>query len=109
MSGIDVKSPVEKIMDLLESIKRSSKDKELVKDLAWAMDVISSNKLYEPILEEGISGEEKNEVIFRRKNNNSRLINGFEVMELKVFRKKGTQIGEERSFLQLRKGEDFLM
>lgn len=61
-----MKSPAEKIMDLLESIKRSTKDKDLIKELNWAIEIISTNKLYDPILEAGGDGQkDKSEVILR--------------------------------------------
>lgn len=51
MSGVDFKSPVEKILDLLESLKQTIKNKKLAAEIDWAIDIISHNKLYEPLLD----------------------------------------------------------
>jgi hypothetical protein len=34
-SGINIKSPVEKVLDLLDSLKHFTKDKETLKEIAW--------------------------------------------------------------------------
>jgi hypothetical protein len=46
----------------LDSIKKCSKDKELIKELAWAIDIITSNKLYDPIVEDGGNDQDKSDV-----------------------------------------------
>jgi hypothetical protein len=47
---VDVKSPAEKILEILNDIKKAAKSKTLRKDLEWAIEMISTNKLYDPIL-----------------------------------------------------------
>lgn len=51
-SRYDVKSPVEKIIEILKNLQESlKKEEEDVKKIAWCIEVISSNRLYDPILE----------------------------------------------------------
>lgn len=66
-SGVNIKSPVEKVLDLLETLKQFTKDKETLKEIAWcvnpsillclclshnrAIEVVTSNKLYDVILD----------------------------------------------------------
>lgn len=34
-SGFNIKSPVEKVLDLLESLKQYTKDKEMLNEISW--------------------------------------------------------------------------
>ena len=51
-SRYDIKSPVEKIIDILKALQTAlQKEEEDVKKINWCIEVISSNRLYDPILE----------------------------------------------------------
>jgi len=51
-SRYDVKSPVEKIIEILKNLQGNlHKEEEDVKKIAWCIEIISSNRLYDPILE----------------------------------------------------------
>lgn len=51
-SRYDVKSPVEKIIEILKNLQENlKKEEEDVKKIAWCIEIISNNKLYDPILE----------------------------------------------------------
>lgn len=68
----DLKAPIEKIMDLLNVLKLMIiEDDELVKEIDWCIDIISSNKLYNPILESLIKDHDRSKEV---KNNNYILI-----------------------------------
>lgn len=51
-SRYDVKSPVEKIIEILKNLQENlKKEEEDVKKIAWCIEIISNNRLYDPILE----------------------------------------------------------
>lgn len=72
--GIEVRAPVEKILEMLGDLKTSTKDKNLKNELQWAIEMIATNQLYEPIIGEGENKEAKSEVryvirIYKMENN----------------------------------------
>ena len=48
----NVRSPVEKILEILNNLVNEFDDVEIKKDLKWSIDKISSNTLYEPLIED---------------------------------------------------------
>ena len=51
-SRYDVKSPVEKIIEILKTLQQNlQKEDADIKKIDWCIEVISSNRLYDPILE----------------------------------------------------------
>lgn len=66
-SKYDVRSPVEKIIEIIKQTKEAmGEDGEMIRGLDWCMEVISSNRLYDPILENVLKegGEGQKEVIY---------------------------------------------
>lgn len=49
-SHFDVKSPVEKCLEILIDARKEIDDNLMLKDIEWCMEMISSNKLYDPLL-----------------------------------------------------------
>ena len=45
-----IKTPAEKIIDLLVELKEICEEKDMLLDIDYCIDKISSNKLYEPVL-----------------------------------------------------------
>ena len=49
-SHFDVKSPVEKCLEILMDARKEIDDNLMLKDIEWCMEMISSNKLYDPLM-----------------------------------------------------------
>ncbi|EGR34036.1 hypothetical protein IMG5_026420 [Ichthyophthirius multifiliis] len=52
------KTPVERILQIFNFLKDQMQQEKYGKDLQWAIEMVSTNKLYEPILEKGTSTNE---------------------------------------------------
>lgn len=65
-SNFDVKSPVEKCLEILSEARKEVDDNLMLKDIEWCMEMISANKLYDPLIgfkrDEENFGAKKNEV-----------------------------------------------
>lgn len=55
-SNYNVRSPLEKCLEILNDARISINDTMMLKDIEWCMEMLSSNKLYDPL-----SGFKKNE------------------------------------------------
>ena len=63
-SRYDLKSPVEKIVEILGSLRDMlNNNKSLIKEIEWCIEVISSNRLYDPIIKT-LGKEKQTEVCF---------------------------------------------
>jgi len=70
-TGLGLKSPVEKVLELLETYKRSTLNTNLKKDIDWAIEVVSSNQLYDPLLssQDGKGGDKSNVEVWLKSYN----------------------------------------
>lgn len=59
-SHFDVKSPVEKCLEILMEARKEVDDNLMLKDIEWCMEMISSNKLYDPLI--GFKNDEENSI-----------------------------------------------
>lgn len=50
ISHYEVKTPVEKCMEILMEARNSIEDQLMLKDIEWCMQMLSSNKLYDPLM-----------------------------------------------------------
>ncbi|KAL4512042.1 hypothetical protein ABPG72_005044 [Tetrahymena utriculariae] len=48
-----IKTPSEKVLEILSEFKEYFDDTEIISDIDWSMKMIASNKLYEPVIGEG--------------------------------------------------------
>ena len=48
-----MRSPIEKVVEIVKVMLESFDDDSIKKELNWAIQKITSNKLYEPLIEEG--------------------------------------------------------
>lgn len=84
-SRYDVKSPVEKIIEILKTLQTTlQKEEEDVKKIAWCIEVISNNRLYDPILEN----------LFKENSNQSEMLNWLANFSVEQHQKKSeSQVG----------------
>lgn len=50
-SKFNVKTPVEKCLEILSNSTQQIDERNLLTDLEWCMEMISSNKLYDPLFD----------------------------------------------------------
>lgn len=48
-----IRTPSEKVLEILSEFKEYFDNTEIVADIDWSMNMIASSKLYEPVLGEG--------------------------------------------------------
>lgn len=70
-----IKTPSEKVIEILAEFKDYFDNTEIISDLEWTIKMIASNKLYEPVLNEG--GEKGDLVIIFFHKIKSHYINKF--------------------------------
>lgn len=56
-----IKTPSEKVLEILLELKDYFDNMETIADIEWSMTMIASNKLYEPVLNEG--GGDKGDLV----------------------------------------------
>ena len=62
-SKTDIKTPIEKVLEIISNLKEIVDDDKYFNDLEWCLEIISSNKLYDPIYDATQDKEANNEVL----------------------------------------------
>lgn len=63
-SKTDIKTPIEKVLEIISDLKEIVDDDKYFNDLEWCLEIISSNKLYDPIYDDANQEHDKdNEVL----------------------------------------------
>lgn len=47
-----IKSPIETVLEILVTSKKLTNEKDLVREIDWCIEIISTNKLYQPIVDD---------------------------------------------------------
>ena len=47
-----IKSPIETVLETLTTSKRMTTEKDLIREIDWCIEIISTNKLYTPLLDD---------------------------------------------------------